>query len=657
MDPSELRAKILEIQRDPSLSEAEKAKKRQELMCSGFSKSNPNQSTVEIQQEAKEDNMLAMLDETLKCAICFNLCERPVTSPCQHNFCLGCLTKWSAQGKHSCPTCRSAIPKKWTVNPRINSALATAIRMAKRGERKAASRMIVNRLQNEDRPDDAYTTERAVRAGRANAASGRIFVNIPSDHFGPIPPEADPRGQGVLVGEYWRDRLECRQWGAHFPHVAGIAGQANMGAQSVALSGGYEDDEDHGEWFLYTGSGGRDLSGNKRTNKEQSFDQKFESMNQALRISCIEGYPVRVVRSHKEKRSSYAPDQPVVRYDGVYRIEKCWRKAGQQGHLMCRYLFVRCDNEPAPWSSDEHGDRPRPLPKVPELKGVDKVFERKSPPAWDWIEGKDQWGWRRSPPESLRFGGESAPKKKRRLLSEGQRLLKEFNCKLCNGILAAPISTPCGHAFCKECIEKKFEGTADHRDRAIHSGRTMRTQKIAKPCPSCKYDLADFLKTAQVNNEMQSIIAKLIEKAKRSEAEANVCDTEVEDKVGAKDVDSEPPFSLTATTMEKSPFHEKLQDDAKTQNINEKGNGIATPSSPGQVCSSINITGKGKDFERLCSKFPEYDAELLESMLADQGGDVEELEAILGRMKRQAAASERRQTTEGSRKKKKRRRL
>ena len=29
----------------------------------------------------------------------------------------------------------------------------------------------------------------------------------------------------------------------------------------------YEDDRDEGEWFLYTGSGGRDLSGNKRTNK------------------------------------------------------------------------------------------------------------------------------------------------------------------------------------------------------------------------------------------------------------------------------------------------------------------------------------------------------------------------------------------------------
>jgi E3 ubiquitin-protein ligase UHRF1 len=44
--------------------------------------------------------------------------------------------------------------------------------------------------------------------------------------------------QGVRVGEFWKDRLDCRQWGAHFPHVAGIAGQSNVGAQSVVLSGG-----------------------------------------------------------------------------------------------------------------------------------------------------------------------------------------------------------------------------------------------------------------------------------------------------------------------------------------------------------------------------------------------------------------------------------
>jgi SAD/SRA domain len=52
--------------------------------------------------------------------------------------------------------------------------------------------------------------------------------------------------------------------------------------------------------FVKIGSGGRDLSGNKRTNKDQSFDQKFEKSNQALRVSCLKGYPVRVVRYNRQ---------------------------------------------------------------------------------------------------------------------------------------------------------------------------------------------------------------------------------------------------------------------------------------------------------------------------------------------------------------------
>ena len=330
-----------------------------------------------------------MDDDTLKCAICMMLCERPVTvrilfcksdliqtplpatsfffvvpfflfpfpssmqAPCQHNFCLKCFQDLVAKAKKkACPSCRHEFSSKFAANPRVNTALISAIRAVKAGKKASISKAFA-RINNDDRPDEAFTTERAQRAGRANAASGRIMVNVPNDHFGPIPAAADPRGQGIRVGEFWKDRLDCRQWGAHFPHVAGIAGQSSVGAQSVVLSGGYEDDKDEGEWFLYTGSGGRDLSGNKRTNKVQSFDQTFTAMNQALKLSCERGLPVRVVRSHKEKRSAYAPstDQP-VRYDGIYRIVKCWRKKGAQGLLMCRYLFVRCDNEPAPWSSD-----------------------------------------------------------------------------------------------------------------------------------------------------------------------------------------------------------------------------------------------------------------------------------------------------------------
>lgn len=41
--------------------------------------------------------------------------------------------------------------------------------------------------------------------------------------------------QGILVGEWWQDRLDCRQWGAHRPHVAGIAGQSGVGAQVCVL--------------------------------------------------------------------------------------------------------------------------------------------------------------------------------------------------------------------------------------------------------------------------------------------------------------------------------------------------------------------------------------------------------------------------------------
>lgn len=50
----------------------------------------------------------------------------------------------------------------------------------------------VARIANHDKPDEAYTTDRAVRAGRANACSGKILVTVPGDHFGPIGPEADP---------------------------------------------------------------------------------------------------------------------------------------------------------------------------------------------------------------------------------------------------------------------------------------------------------------------------------------------------------------------------------------------------------------------------------------------------------------------------------
>ena len=54
--------------------------------------------------------------------------------------------------------------------------------------------------------------------------------------------------------------------------MGGIAGTEKEGCQSLVISGSYMDDQDDGNKLPYTGFGGRDLSGNKRTAK-QSFDQ------------------------------------------------------------------------------------------------------------------------------------------------------------------------------------------------------------------------------------------------------------------------------------------------------------------------------------------------------------------------------------------------
>ncbi|XP_073014032.1 E3 ubiquitin-protein ligase ORTHRUS 2-like [Typha latifolia] len=537
---ADLIASIRAIEADGSLTEQEKAKRRQALHGGGATAGDDESGEEEEEEEGKSkkkakasNDVLDLLDEKFNCSFCMQLPERPVTTPCGHNFCLKCFQKWIGQGKLTCAKCRSSIPSKMASQPRINSALVVAIRMAKTAKTVASGgpAHVYHFMRNENRPEKAFTTERAKKAGKANACSGQIFVTVPPDHFGPILAENDPkRNSGVLVGELWEDRMECRQWGAHLPHVAGIAGQSEYGAQSVALSGGYKDDEDHGEWFLYTGSGGRDLSGNKRTNKEQAFDQKFEKLNAALRVSCLKGYPVRVVRSHKEKRSSYAPESG-VRYDGIYRIEKCWQKVGIQGFKVCRYLFVRCDNEPAPWTSDEHGDRPRPLPSIKELKGATDITERKESPAWDYEE-EDGWKWMKPPPVSRKpviTGNPDDQKRARKAVrlaqntSVREKLLKEFSCLICRNVMTSPLTTPCAHNFCKSCLLGAFSNQSFVRERTREGGRTLRAQKIIKKCPACPNDISDFIQNPQVNRELMD----LIESLKRKNEEENEDRSEV----------------------------------------------------------------------------------------------------------------------------------
>ncbi|GIY19420.1 e3 ubiquitin-protein ligase UHRF1 [Caerostris extrusa] len=182
--------------------------------------------------------------------------------------------------------------------------------------------------------------------GKGMACAGRTkeCTIVPPNHFGPIP--------GVEVGTMWMFRVQVSESGVHRPHVAGIHGRESDGAYSIVLSGGYEDDLDEGEDFKYTGSGGRDLSGNKRC-AEQSCDQTLTRMNKALASNCNAalnkngaeakdwkaGKPVRVVRNCKgRKHSEYSPEEG-NRYDGIYKVVKYWPEKGKSGFLSME-IFI-----------------------------------------------------------------------------------------------------------------------------------------------------------------------------------------------------------------------------------------------------------------------------------------------------------------------------
>jgi Zinc finger, C3HC4 type (RING finger) len=80
-----------------------------------------------VQDDKEEEDM-----EHLKCSICLGLCDRPVTAPCQHNYCLKCFRKWVNQGKKQCPTCRAQLTSALINNPRINTMLTVRIRQAQK---------------------------------------------------------------------------------------------------------------------------------------------------------------------------------------------------------------------------------------------------------------------------------------------------------------------------------------------------------------------------------------------------------------------------------------------------------------------------------------------------------------------------------------------
>uniref|UniRef100_A0A8C8MMI1 E3 ubiquitin-protein ligase UHRF n=1 Tax=Oncorhynchus tshawytscha TaxID=74940 RepID=A0A8C8MMI1_ONCTS len=327
------------------------------------------------------------------------------------------------------------------------------------------------------------TSQRDWGKGMACVGRSKQCTIVPSNHYGLVP--------GVPVGSIWKFRVQVSESGCHRPHVAGIHGRSNDGAYSLVLAGGYEDDQDDGNEFTYTGSGGRDLSGNKRT-AEQSCDQKLTNMNRALALNCNAsvnekdgatakdwkaGKPVRVVRSSKGRKHSKFSPEDGNRYDGIYKVVKYWPEKGKSGFLVWRYLLKRNDDEPAPWTRDGK-ERIKKLglimqgtPKKMKLEAYKLTKEQK-----DWIKDDEpnRKVWDEAM-ESLALG----PK----FLSKVEEV---FLCICCQEVVFQPITTECQHNVCRECLQRSFKAE-------VYS------------CPACRHDLGKN-NPMSVNKPLQAIL-------------------------------------------------------------------------------------------------------------------------------------------------------
>jgi putative restriction endonuclease len=125
----------------------------------------------------------------------------------------------------------------------------------------------------------------------------------------------------------------------------GIHGTAAEGADSIVMSGGYADDEDFGDYIIYTGEGGNDTA-TKKQFKDQSLDSPG---NAGLITSQLLGLPVRVSRSYKSG-SSFAPPAG-IRYAGLYIVTEHKLVRGADGFVVVLFRLERLPDQ-APYMAE-----------------------------------------------------------------------------------------------------------------------------------------------------------------------------------------------------------------------------------------------------------------------------------------------------------------
>lgn len=158
---------------------------------------------------------------------------------------------------------------------------------------------------------------------------------------------------GVQVGQKFQSRREAHEAGVHRPLQAGICGTKAAGAESICVSGGYKDDEDHGDVIVYTGHGGQDAK------KNQVADQTLDDPgNAALLTSYLEGQLVRVLRGY-QAGTQYSPDEG-YQYSGLSRVAEYGWKVGADGYWIVQFTLEGVEAHSSPKNEPTVAEEPAP---------------------------------------------------------------------------------------------------------------------------------------------------------------------------------------------------------------------------------------------------------------------------------------------------------
>ncbi|KAM9642643.1 E3 ubiquitin-protein ligase UHRF2 isoform 1-T1 [Trichechus inunguis] len=460
-----------------------------------------------------------------------DLCGGDPDKKCQSCSCHVCGGKQEPNMQLLCDECNMAF-HIYCLNPPLDkipeeeywycpSCKTDSSEVVKAGERLKMSK------KKAKMPSASTESRRDWGRGMACVGRTRECTIVPSNHYGPIP--------GIPVGSTWRFRVQVSEAGVHRPHVGGIHGRSNDGAYSLVLAGGFADEVDRGDEFTYTGSGGKNLAGNKRIGAP-SADQTLTNMNRALALNCDAplddkigaesrnwraGKPVRVIRSFKGRKiSKYAPEEG-NRYDGIYKVVKYWPEiSSSHGFLVWRYLLRRDDVEPAPWTSEgiERSRRlclrlqyPAGYPSDKEgkkTKGQSKKQTSetsKRPNPDDECPSASKMVKRSDSAEAVE-AFQLTPQQQHLIredrhnqklwdevlasLVEGPNFLKKleqsFMCVCCQELVYQPVTTECLHNVCKDCLQRSFKAQ-------VFS------------CPACRHDLGqNYIMTP--NENLQTLL-------------------------------------------------------------------------------------------------------------------------------------------------------